>query len=341
MDIKNAEIFSVGTWNDIEFSQSDIDAMVHSFEQLALSGRVPLKFGHNDEQPLTDGQPALGWVQRVWSEGGKLLADFTHLPTVVYEAIKKSLYKFVSVELMQDAEQNGSSYPWVLTAVSLLGADKPAVGNLKDLAALAMSSAPGIKAARTVTFTRAGVKPNSNGDRKAMSEDNKELLEQLRLANEKIATFSTENAALKISQDKLIEDQKKEKADSIRAVITAKFEDAIKAKKITPAVRERFTKYMLPLDRAVDDVIKFSLADVDAYITENAIMTETKPTGGEPKPDEEGKSADVILLNRTKVRMSKESSTDYKHCMMQELNDDPELARAYRDLPEFRKTGGK
>lgn len=94
---------------------------------------MPLKLGHNGDQPLTDGQPALGWVSRVYRDGRKLLADFIDMPTSIYEMVKAGLYKFVSVELAKNVLAGTREIPWVLDAVALLGADQPAVGTLKDL----------------------------------------------------------------------------------------------------------------------------------------------------------------------------------------------------------------
>ena len=62
------------------------------------------------------------------------------LPTVVFNAVKNGLYRNVSIELLKGIERNGNSFPWVLDAVALLGADTPAVRGLKDLQALTMSA---------------------------------------------------------------------------------------------------------------------------------------------------------------------------------------------------------
>jgi hypothetical protein len=122
-DIQQAEIFSTGSWNGMAFTESDLDAIVSSFGSRA----VPLKLGHDRGVP--DGQPAVGWVRKVWRDGKKLFADFVDMPTTVFEAIRKGLYKQVSIELVRGRDGN----PWVLDAVALLGADIPAVKDLRDL----------------------------------------------------------------------------------------------------------------------------------------------------------------------------------------------------------------
>jgi hypothetical protein len=138
-DLKGREIFAVGKWNGMEFDETDLDDIVQNFERLTEIHRVPLKFGHNKEQKITDGQPAIGWVSKVFRQGGKLYADFVDMPRTVFEAIKNKLYRTVSVELLFDVDHDGNRYDHVLDAVALLGADHPAVNTLKDLDALLAS----------------------------------------------------------------------------------------------------------------------------------------------------------------------------------------------------------
>jgi hypothetical protein len=152
--ITGAEIFDTGNWNGRPFTDEDLNGIVDTFNVLGLSGRVPLKFGHSGTDARTnDGDPALGWIEKVYRKGSKLVADITDVPTVVYDAIKKGLYKFVSIELLKDLKAGTQTIPWVLDAVALLGATRPAVGHLKDLQALAMSRRLSFDGER-VTFSR-------------------------------------------------------------------------------------------------------------------------------------------------------------------------------------------
>ena len=131
----DVEVFAVGKWNGKDFSADDLHDIVTNFYTLQEVQKVPLKLGHNDGQPLTDGMPALGWVRDIWVEGSKLLARFTDVPAVIQEAVRKKLYRTVSVELLLGAEHKGKKYRNVLDAVAILGADQPAVNVLKDLSA--------------------------------------------------------------------------------------------------------------------------------------------------------------------------------------------------------------
>lgn len=328
MDLKGAEIFSSGKWNGLEFSDADLDAIVSSFDELAQAGRVPLKFGHNDEQQITDGQPSIGWVSRVWREGSKLLADFANIPKVVAEAIKDKLYNFVSVELLQDAERNGSRYPWVLSAVALLGADPPAVSNLAELSRLVMSRRAALQ------FSRAG-DLNLNGVAINMADDTKAMLDKIAALEAKVATFSDENKAIKQERDKLIEDGRKEKATALKSSAELKFEAAITAKKLLPSARERFFKWTYPKDD--EAIIEFDASEVDRYIEENKVtMTDNRQTAGGRKDDEEGKEPDIVLSQRVRICMSENTGMTYKDAMVEVLRDDPQLAEDYRHLPESR-----
>lgn len=149
--IVGANLFESGTHNGLTFTDSDLDGIVDSFNALKLAGRVPVKFGHRGPDTRTDGSPALGWVQRIYREGSKLMGDITDIPTVVYNAIAKKLYKFVSIELLKGVRAGTAVIPWTLDAVALLGATAPAVGTLKPL--LEASRAQ-LEFEESISFTR-------------------------------------------------------------------------------------------------------------------------------------------------------------------------------------------
>ena len=95
-NLEGVEIFAEGTWNGDKYTKKDLDAMVNNFDETGF--QPPLKLGHNEEQPeMLDGAPALGYVDKIYTEGSKLLANFVSLPKKVYEAIKRGNYKRVGV----------------------------------------------------------------------------------------------------------------------------------------------------------------------------------------------------------------------------------------------------
>ena len=75
--IENVELFDIGVWNGKAFLEKDLKEMEEAYKAFTGVLRVPLKLGHNDEQKITDGQPAIGWLSNVrLSEDKKLVGDF-------------------------------------------------------------------------------------------------------------------------------------------------------------------------------------------------------------------------------------------------------------------------
>lgn len=250
--------------------------MVESFNFLKLSGRVPLKLGHNEEQPLTDGEPALGWVENLYRKGRKLAGDFTDVPKVVYDLIKRGAYKYISVELMGDVQAGTRLIPWVLDAVALLGADIPAVGTLKDLQALVMHKLHGLRGQTSVAFKR---ESTNFGGRETMADENDEvkaLKAALAKAEAKADEATARADALKAEAgeatsykrrfEELSQQTHAQKVEAHRKVVKDMFEKAVSDKVITAAARERFYKHF---DVEADDVLKLSVKDVEEYIKEN------------------------------------------------------------------------
>jgi hypothetical protein len=340
-----AEILDVGTWpastGQMTISESALESLIASFAHLGLAGRVPLKFGHNDIQPLTDGQPALGWVSRVYRQGSKLLADFSDVPDVVFEAIRKGLYKFVSVELLKNVQAGTRVIPWVLDAVSLLGADQPAVGTLKDLQSLTLKRGPQLRASARVAFKR-DTKLFSTGAPKGMEKHEVEALlaEQAKTLT---ANFTSQLAAVKAENATALEAERvKTRTAEIarhRDAIKAKFETAIKAESIKPAVREQFYR-LTRID--TDAVMEIKAEDADAFITENADKAKLarKPTSHGSGSEEQHAATNAEEVTRLSVKDAVArgfKSTDYnalKDSTRIVLGADKKLARAYIDSPD-------
>jgi hypothetical protein len=143
--LDSLEILSAGTHSastgKIVVAESDLDQIVEAFNALKESNIVKphLKLGHTDSQKWfgqRDGIPSLGWITDVWKVGTKLLANVTSVPDALIDLIKQGRYHNVSAEVIwgRNVEHDGKSFSRVLTAVSLLGIEMPAV---KDLAGLA------------------------------------------------------------------------------------------------------------------------------------------------------------------------------------------------------------
>lgn len=134
-ELKDIEIFGEGTWNGNSISSGVLEDIVSAFNATKDFVKPVLKLGHNDDQTLLkkDGLPAAGWVSNVYIRGKKLFADFVDIPEKIYELIKKKAYRKVSVEIFSGYSFDGKTYPNLLGAVALLGADMPAVMTLSDI----------------------------------------------------------------------------------------------------------------------------------------------------------------------------------------------------------------
>lgn len=138
MGIKGVQIFKTGTWNGKTITEDDLDKMVQAFSETKPKGVAPfIKLGHNDEQAIikSSGEPAAGWIENVKRVGNALYCDFVDLPKKIFEAIKNKAYRKVSIEMLNNFEIDGKKYPKFLYAVSLLGAELPAVSTLDDILA--------------------------------------------------------------------------------------------------------------------------------------------------------------------------------------------------------------
>ena len=269
--VKGREIFATGTHNGMDFTEQDLDDIMTNFAALLPDYRVPLKFGHDADH---DGEPAIGWVERVYREGSKLLADFSDVPTIVFEAIKKKLYRTISIELLFNVDDDGRKFNLILDAVALLGADRPAVGTLADLDKL-LASRTKLSGGRRVSFeTTAGKTVKISQEDTGMDEKqvqalidkatkplvdaNAKLTVDLEAANKLNATFKADKAE---ADDKA----KKDAITLARDGVTKVLDAAVESKAMTPAMRETYAKQI-----GVDDderVVEIELDEVKAMFS--------------------------------------------------------------------------
>lgn len=142
-NVREVEIFRVGKWRGnrvVDVTESDLDDMVSSFNDLTekVEGFRPhLKLGHDENQRFFGGRkgsPSLGFVEKIWRHGDKILANFSNVPDALIDLIKNGRYNSVSIEVVPTVDFEGNTFKSVLLAVALLGAELPAVKGLKDLA---------------------------------------------------------------------------------------------------------------------------------------------------------------------------------------------------------------
>lgn len=294
-------------------------------------------------------------MSRVYREGRKLLADFTNMPAAVYEAIKAGLYKFVSVELLGDVQADTRVIPWVLDAVALLGADPPAVGNLKDLQQLTMARGSGLQGRVRVAFTRdqhtGGDKPNMADDPNKGNDVSALMARLDKLESEKKALEV--KAAERESFERKLKDveteRHNEKLKQHRDKITELFEAAIKAKSIVPAVREKF-KRAYQFEK--DTILEVTLPDVESFIKDNPNPEAPRKVvglSGEIEVSSETRADDrVVHFAKKYIRENAADPEFSKLPRWQQLSiaaqrvmaADAELGKSYKHLPETVEAGG-
>jgi len=330
------EVFAIGKWNGMTFTKHDLQAIVSAFHAIGSNLQVPLKMGHNDEQPFTDGQPALGWVTDLeLTSDNKIMALFEDVPEIVYKAFETKLYKNVSIELAMGVDYKGNHYPYVLSGVALLGADIPAVNTLSDLQAY-MSSDFSIEKRAAFTAVQTKQTYSSKGD----DMDDKERIASLEA---QVKNFQSEidrlSSDLVKAQTNLAENKAKfralEQAEEVRKegekrnLMETQLNSMVQGGKISPAMRDEF---MRDYDDAGDKEIVMSAVSMLQRTVENSpayFGREQAREKARREIDESDKSASDILAQRTREYMVKHGEKNFTAAKRAVMGADPELAERY------------
>ena len=224
-DLKDVEIFAVGTWNGMSFAESDLDEMVDAHKAIGKQIKPFAKLGHDKHQGLLQegGYPAAGWIDNVRRVGGKMIADFKAVPAKVAELIRRKAYGRFSPEVYFNAVLDGAKYPKVLKAVAILGGDTPACTTLDDFINLY-----GMKADELVRVFESAV----NGELVALQEgENVGEIEALnaKLEVERDARAKAEKNFADAQKAVELANTEKVKAEGLRVEAEKKFADKEKA----------------------------------------------------------------------------------------------------------------
>lgn len=361
-DILGIEVFAVGTWNYMKFVSEDLEAIAKNTNKLFEDNehKPPLKAGHDDYQTLLDGQydgdPALGWIENLRVEDDKLLADLIGVPDIVVEAIEKKLYRTVSVEL--DYIRH---FGWILTAVALLGADLPAVKDIKDLEAylselptgkpdgnigsLAFSAPIFLKGKENMDKEqdKNTPTPNSGGgtvptvqvftqDAKAQTEIERlqrELAEAQKLQAEN-DRLQTENASFKqAAQENKFNDRK----DTILTTYKA---DA-QAGKLPPAVLAKLEAHIVEQKQSFMDGREVSISPEMALEVarsySNSLPQGEHADSNAGNQNESGEfDGDVEMEKAVFEMQAKYPSKSYSECSKMVMHQNPALLKTYNDM---------
>jgi hypothetical protein len=99
--IRGLEVFGEGKWNGGDvYTVADFDSMVGAFPHVGFQPTV--KAGHQDGQEDSKvakrlfGEPALGYVERIYRKGDKLMADLKDVSRRFAALLKAGTYKHES-----------------------------------------------------------------------------------------------------------------------------------------------------------------------------------------------------------------------------------------------------
>lgn len=334
-NLNGIEIFSAGKWNGDDYTERDLDDMVSAFA--AVGFEPPLKLGHNAQQEaalMQDGAPALGWVGRVYKQGTKLVADFKELPQKLYEAMKRGNYKRVSSEVYWNYTSNGKTFPRVLKAVALLGADIPAVTNLEAITGLYKEGENSYKVYETKQEDKNMAELEELKTKLAALTADKEALEA---KNKELDTEKTKLAADKAeAETKLSQRDAEVKAEKIKAFLS----DQKKAGRVLPA----FEKELEALLLGASDTKAFSYSHEGKTVELSQRETIERLVGALPKLIEFNElggngdaeidkkdytNAGVEVDRRAKLYLKKQKAKTYEEAVKAVLTDDTELKNDY------------
>jgi hypothetical protein len=142
--LHDVELCRVGQWNastgGAPITRELMEAVIAA-RQDPQSDHVPVHLGHMDPRfpALSDGEPALGWVERLRITGQpgqeSLVGDLADVPAR-WAAIIPKAFRRRSVELAKNLRTPaGRTHPYALVGLGLLGVQAPAVKGMSDIAA--------------------------------------------------------------------------------------------------------------------------------------------------------------------------------------------------------------
>jgi len=334
-NIQGIEIFAEGTWNGDTYTVGDLDEMVSAFS--ASGVEPPLKLGHNTAQEK-DGQPAFGWVDKIYRQGGKLLADFRDIPKKLYEAMKRGNYKNVSSEIYWNFKNGETFFPRVLSAVALLGADIPAVTDLGAIEGLYEQAEGDI---RIYDFERLGEAEETHQQEEIEMAETKEMqtiIENLKKENE--ALEATYAEAKKLKEDALAK-----LAEQQAEAMEAHTKEFIKNQKDAGRILPAFEAEVEALFDSATDKKAYTYTDdnkkkveltqrelLERFVTCLPKMIEFKELGKDDGKDltrDHDLAPDVEVDRQAKMFMDSNEKLTYEDAIDQVLEKDADLKKAY------------
>lgn len=338
-DISDVEIFATGEWNGDKYNDEDLEDIVRAFEETKPTLKPYLKLGHDDEQLLAqrDGMPAVGWIERLRKIGGKLIADFANVPKKVYELIKTGAYRRVSSEIFFNIKIGEKTFPRALKAVSLLGADTPAVSNLNDIISMYAAKvyiADKDCVTKHYEFNKIEGGTNMNELEKLQTEKDElaKQFEEVKAENEDLKKEGEEKDKKIEEGDKKVEEAKKEGEEAKEEIKKNKIE--ARRKEISGEVDKMIADpktFAMPVDKDIlckliehhetAEVKTYKFGDEEKTVT--AMFTEllsrervTLNTEGKSQIGETGGNEDNSALHSQALKFAKENNVSYTDALI-------------------------
>ena len=333
-----AEVFSTGVHDGEPYTDADLEDMVRNFAALSDVVKPPAKLGHYNRRHIQDGQPALGWVTALRKQGNKLVARFSDVPKVIYDAVKKRLFRRVSSEVLHDFKYGGKTYRRVLYAVGLLGADVPVVKDLADLQAFLSRSTPDGGSFDNVTACEFDTDDNGTiiQTHNHGGEDVEKAELERKLAEEKAAREKAEADAKRLSDEAAArkkadaEAAKKHAGEDLKTFC----EQAVKDGKMTPAARDAVCADLTVhrfSEEAPEDGYAMTIATFQAFMEKQGkLLPDGEKAhagkGGAADTGDAGKDVDAAA----RKHMSESGEKSYTVAVEHVLRTDTDLAARYQ-----------
>lgn len=362
-NISNVEIFSTGTWHGnktISVSENDLHTMVNSFNELTskVAGFRPfLKLGHSEMQKFFGGEtgaPSLGFVDKIWVEGNKVLANFSNVPDALVDLMSKGRYNSVSIEFLPSVNFEGSIFKNVLRAVALLGAELPAVKGLKELSATLMSefAYEFDDAEPAETLEKELDMPNTDAKfsqeqvdalieaavEKAVATAKTSLSDQVEALKAEVEALKEDNTKLAEGKAAVEASMKEFVAASEQKDIETLIDKGIDEGKILPAQREHYIALA-----QLNQTVKFGDSEKSARKVIEDLLGAAQPKVdlseglGSKKPSKaeiEGSPQEIVHARTIELVTASEGKFDYATAYKQVLASDPELSAQYAAMEE-------
>lgn len=141
--VPGVELLKVGTWfpfnsvgeafGEWTITANDLASAVEAHRLGAVRRKPVIKLGHFDIR--FDGGPALGYVDnlRLADGGSTLLGDFIDVPAPLAKLLRYAYPDRSAEAELNYVDDNGTTWPLIVTAVALLGAEEPAITTLTSL----------------------------------------------------------------------------------------------------------------------------------------------------------------------------------------------------------------